>query len=84
MVIGGSAALFLELEAAVSGGSSERRIDMLRQVTDLFLSDVDRLDANQITVFDDVLVQLIDASKHGPWRSLVRGLRMRRLVPHNR
>jgi hypothetical protein len=60
MVIGGSAALFLELEAAVSGGSSERRIDMLRQVTDLFLSDVDRLNANQITVFDDVLAQLID------------------------
>jgi len=60
MVIGGSAALFLELEAAVSGGSSERRIDMLRQVTDLFLSDVDRLNANQVTIFDDVLVQLID------------------------
>src|SRR5262245_8972375 len=60
MVIGGSAALFLELEAAVSGGSSERRIDMLRQVTDLFLSDVDRLNANQITIFDDVLAQLID------------------------
>ena len=60
MVIGGSAALFVELEAAVSGGSSARRIDMLRQVTDLFLSDVDRLSANQITVFDDVLVKLID------------------------
>lgn len=60
MVIGGSAALFLELQAAVSGGSSERRIDMLRQVTDLFMSDVDRLNANQITIFDEVMAQLID------------------------
>jgi uncharacterized protein (DUF2336 family) len=60
MVIGGSAALFSELEAAVSGGSSARRVEMLRQVTDLFLSDADRLDANQVAVFDDVLGQLIE------------------------
>jgi uncharacterized protein (DUF2336 family) len=33
---------------------------MLRQVTDLFLSDADRLNENQIGVFDDVLVRLIE------------------------
>ena len=55
-----SASLISELEAAVSGGSSERRVAMLRQVTDLFLSDADRLNENQIGVFDDVLVRLIE------------------------
>jgi uncharacterized protein (DUF2336 family) len=55
-----SAALFVELEAAVSGGSSERRVSILRQVTDLFLSDADRLNATQVAVFDDVLMQLVE------------------------
>jgi len=55
-----SVALIAELEGAVSAGSSERRVQMLRQVTDLFLSDADRLNENQIGVFDDVLVRLIE------------------------
>jgi uncharacterized protein (DUF2336 family) len=44
----------------VQGGSSERRLQMLRRVTDLFLSDADRLNENQIGVFDDVLVRLME------------------------
>ncbi|OJU30376.1 MAG: hypothetical protein BGN91_03475 [Nitrobacter sp. 62-13] len=55
-----STALIAELESAVKGGSSERRLQMLRQVTDLFLSDADRLNENQIGVFDDVLVRLME------------------------
>lgn len=55
-----STALIVELESAVKGGSSERRLQMLRQVTDLFLSDADRLNENQIGVFDDVLVRLME------------------------
>jgi uncharacterized protein (DUF2336 family) len=55
-----STALIAELELAVQGGSSERRLQMLRQVTDLFLSDADRLNENQIGVFDDVLVRLME------------------------
>jgi uncharacterized protein (DUF2336 family) len=55
-----SAVLIAELEGAVKGGSSTRRIQMLRQVTDLFLSDADRLNEAQIGVFDDVLVRLIE------------------------
>jgi uncharacterized protein (DUF2336 family) len=55
-----SAVLIAELEGAVKGGSSARRIQMLRQVTDLFLSDADRLNEAQIGVFDDVLVRLIE------------------------
>lgn len=55
-----STALIAELESAVKGGTSERRLQMLRQVTDLFLSDADRLNENQIGVFDDVLVRLTE------------------------
>ena len=55
-----STALITELEGAVKGGSPERRLQMLRRVTDLFLSDADRLNENQIGVFDDVLVLLME------------------------
>ena len=55
-----SAALIAELDGAVTGGSPERRVQILRQVTDLFLSDADRLNETQIAVFDDVLVRLIE------------------------
>jgi uncharacterized protein (DUF2336 family) len=55
-----STSLFDDLDAALQGGSSEKRIAMLRQVTDLFLSESDRLNEEQISVFDGVLVQLIE------------------------
>lgn len=55
-----STALIAELESAVKGRSSERRVKMLRQVTDLFLSDAGRLNESQIGVFDDVLVKLME------------------------
>ena len=56
----GSSTLFDDLDAALQSGSSQKRVAMLRQVTDLFLSEADRLNEEQIGVFDDVLVQLID------------------------
>ena len=55
-----AAALVTDLEQAVRSGSSERRVEMLRKMTDLFLSDADRLNENQIRVFDDVLVRLME------------------------
>jgi uncharacterized protein (DUF2336 family) len=55
-----SSDLFDELDAALQSGSSEKRLAMLRQVTDLFLNEADRLDKEQIGVFDIVLVQLIE------------------------
>jgi uncharacterized protein (DUF2336 family) len=51
--------LFDDLDAALQSGSSEKRVAMLRQVTDLFLSEADRLNEEQISVFDGVLLQLI-------------------------
>jgi uncharacterized protein (DUF2336 family) len=55
-----SSSLFDDLDAALHSGSSEKRVAMLRQVTDLFLSEADRLNEEQIGVFDGVLVQLIE------------------------
>lgn len=50
--------LIAELEAAVSGGDSRKRVDILRRVTALFLDDADRLNDQQVAIFDDVLVHL--------------------------
>jgi uncharacterized protein (DUF2336 family) len=50
--------LFDDLDAALPCGSSEKRVGMLRQVTDLFPGEADCLNEEQISVLDDVLVQL--------------------------
>jgi uncharacterized protein (DUF2336 family) len=55
-----SGTLFDDLDAALQSGSSEKRVAMLREMTDLFLSKSDRLNEEQISVFDGVLVQLIE------------------------
>jgi uncharacterized protein (DUF2336 family) len=51
--------LIVELEEAVQSHSAERRVDTLRRITDLFLGEADRLNEQQIGVFDDVLGKLI-------------------------
>jgi uncharacterized protein (DUF2336 family) len=51
--------IIAELEDAVRGGSSARRVETLRQVTDLFLNDGERLSDDQVKVFDDVLCLLV-------------------------
>jgi uncharacterized protein (DUF2336 family) len=60
MTVAVSAALIAELDEAVNGRSPQRRAEILRKVTKLFLSDVDRFNGDQIAVFDDVLVRLIE------------------------
>jgi len=57
--MGGHNSLLVELEAAIKSGSQDKRVETLRRVTDLFLSDADRMNEAQISVFDDVLVHLI-------------------------
>jgi uncharacterized protein (DUF2336 family) len=54
-----SNSLIIELEDAVHSSSAEKRVETLRRVTDLFLGEADRLNDEQIGVFDDVLGQLI-------------------------
>jgi uncharacterized protein (DUF2336 family) len=51
--------IIAELEEAVRSGSSEKRVNTLRQVTDLFLHDGERLSEDQVKVFDDVLCLLV-------------------------
>jgi uncharacterized protein (DUF2336 family) len=51
--------IIAELEEAVQSGSSQKRVDTLRQVTNLFLHDGARLSDDQVKVFDDVLCLLI-------------------------
>jgi uncharacterized protein (DUF2336 family) len=54
-----SQSIIAELEDAVRDGTSAKRVQTLRQVTDLFLNDGDRLNDEQVKVFDDVLCLLV-------------------------
>jgi len=49
-----------DLETAIKQGNSESRVQTLRRITDLFLHDADRLNDEQISVFDDVLCLLAE------------------------
>ena len=51
--------IIAELEDAVRDGTSAKRVNTLRRVTDLFLNDGERLNDEQVKVFDDVLGLLI-------------------------
>ncbi|MDP3548571.1 MAG: DUF2336 domain-containing protein, partial [Phreatobacter sp.] len=50
-----------ELEDVISHGTSDRRVETLRRVTDLFLRDADRYTESQIELFDDVIGRLSTA-----------------------
>jgi uncharacterized protein (DUF2336 family) len=58
-VVATSAALFSELDA-IDGWPPERWAEILHRVTKFFLSHAERLTPNQITLFDDVFVRLMD------------------------
>jgi hypothetical protein len=55
-----SATLIAELDDVIKVGSTSRQTRILKQVTDLFQADVDRLDERQTNVFDDVLLRLME------------------------
>jgi uncharacterized protein (DUF2336 family) len=55
----GRASLIADLETAIQNGSKSERIDTLRRITDLFLSTQDRLNDDQIDVFDEVIGHLV-------------------------
>jgi uncharacterized protein (DUF2336 family) len=52
--------LIVDLEDAVQRGSSQRRAETLRRITDLFLGSADRFTTDQVALFDDVMGRLID------------------------
>lgn len=49
-----------DLETAIKQGDPGNRVQTLRRITDLFLHDADRLNDEQIGVFDDVLCLLAE------------------------
>ncbi|HUN95259.1 MAG TPA: DUF2336 domain-containing protein [Bradyrhizobium sp.] len=49
-----------DLETAIKQGNSDNRVQTLRRITDLFLHDANRLNDEQISVFDDVLCLLAE------------------------
>jgi uncharacterized protein (DUF2336 family) len=52
-----------KLEGAVNDGPAQRDVQILKQVGDLFLSNVERLRESQISAFDELLVPLIDRTE---------------------
>lgn len=55
-----SAELVAEIEAAARSGPPERRVRMLQQIADLFVAAANRLQPQEVGLFDDVLVRLIE------------------------
>jgi uncharacterized protein (DUF2336 family) len=60
--------LLADLEAAIQGGSAEKRAEMLRRVTDLFVNTAPRVTEAQAGLFDDVFEQLI---KEIEWKAVL-------------
>ena len=48
-----------EVESALQGASNEKRTDVLRRVTDLFVASADNSNESQVQLFDGVMGQLI-------------------------
>lgn len=53
-----AATIIEELEHVIARGPSDRRVETLRKVTDLFLGDAARYTQTQISLFDNVIVRL--------------------------
>jgi uncharacterized protein (DUF2336 family) len=60
MAANASAELIAELEATAKDGAPERRTRILQRVADLFLSAAGSLNHDQVDVFDNVLVRLME------------------------
>jgi hypothetical protein len=71
--------LLSDLETTIRANSTERRLTTLRQVTELFLGEGDRLSEEQVAIFDAVFVRLAEVLETGARADLAR-----RLAPHER
>jgi uncharacterized protein (DUF2336 family) len=49
-----------ELEAALASGNIPRRVDILTRITDLFITGAEVYSQEQVGVFDDVMVRLVN------------------------
>jgi uncharacterized protein (DUF2336 family) len=53
-----------ELESTMRAGSAAQRADVLRRITDLFLQYAPACNDEQIALFDDVMLRLVDRIEH--------------------
>ena len=60
MALAASATLIAELDDAVTGASPERRVQILKQMMELFMSDARRLDDAHASMFDEIFVRMIE------------------------
>jgi uncharacterized protein (DUF2336 family) len=58
-IVDSGKSLIAELEDAIQSGSADNRVDTMRRITDLFVGTADRLNDQQVELFDDVLGRLI-------------------------
>ena len=52
--------ILVELEDAIANGTSQKRVDTLRRVTDLFMIGADQYSEEQVGLFDSVIARLAD------------------------
>ncbi len=76
-------AVIAELEEAITRGSSQRRIEMLMRVTDLFVGGSGRFSDEKIELFDDVMSRLALAIDVSARSMLARRLASMGRVPLN-
>jgi uncharacterized protein (DUF2336 family) len=60
LVVETQRSLIEEVEGAISSGSSAKRVETLRRVTDLFMVGADDYSEDQVGLFDDVIARLAD------------------------
>jgi len=56
-----SSSIMDELDAALKSGSEARRIDMLARIADVFIPGASRFSEEQLRLFDDVMMRLIES-----------------------
>jgi hypothetical protein len=67
-----AASVIDELEDVLAAGSGDRRTEILKRMTDLFLGNADAFNQEQVGLFDDVLPPHQTGRNHGAcgtWRS---------------
>ena len=69
----GFGAIIAELEDAFQSGVSEKRVDMLRRVTDLFVGGAYVYTEEHVALFDDVIGRLSRGIEPRAYRSRRRG-----------
>jgi uncharacterized protein (DUF2336 family) len=63
-----------ELEAALASGSDTRRAEMLARIADLFVNGAPHYSDDQIALFDDVMMRLLNTTGAQAWAKLAQRL----------